>query len=269
MGRLDGQVAVITGAASGIGEAVAARFAAEGAKIVVADIDTDGGTRVARNVDGTFTECDVTREADLAGAVDLAVSRYGGLNCFVGNAGIEGIAGPITDLEEEGFDQTVAVLFKAVAFGMKHACRVMRAGGTGGTIISMSSVAGLMGGLSPHVYSACKAAIVGLTRSVALEQGRHGIRVNCINPGGIDTPALARSLGLEGEAATQALQQVAAGVAEATPLGRIGLPADVAGAAVWLASAESAYVTGHALVVDGGMTSARTSFNPYRGVIRR
>jgi NAD(P)-dependent dehydrogenase (short-subunit alcohol dehydrogenase family) len=262
MGRLDGQVAVITGAASGIGEGVATRFAAEGAKVVVADFDTAGGTRVAKHIDGTFVECDVTREADLAYTVDTAVSTYGGLDCFVGNAGFGGVRGEITELDEAGFDYAVAVLLKGVAFGMKHACRAMHATGRGGSIISTSSVAGLMGGLGPHVYSACKAGVIGLTRSVALEQGPHRIRVNCINPGGIETPIFAKGLGVEGEVAAQLIQLVGAGVAAATPLGRIGQPADIAGAALWLASPDAAYVTGQAIVVDGGLTSTHRLFGP-------
>ena len=264
MGRLDGQVAVITGAASGIGEGIATRFAAEGARVVVADVDTAGGSRVAKHIDGTFVECDVTREADLAHAVATAVSAFGGLDCFVGNAGFGGVRGEITDLDEAGFDHAVAVLLKGVAFGMKHACRAMHAdqGGHGGSIISTSSVAGLMGGLGPHVYSACKAGVIGLTRSVALEQGPHGIRVNCVNPGGIETPIFAKGLGVEGAEAAELTQLVATGVAGATPLGRIGQPADIAGAAVWLASEDSAYVTGQTIVVDGGLTSTHRVFGP-------
>jgi NAD(P)-dependent dehydrogenase (short-subunit alcohol dehydrogenase family) len=260
MGRLDGQVAVITGAASGIGEGIATRFAAEGATVVVADVDTAGGTRVAKAVDGTFAECDVTHEADIARAVETATATYGGLDCFVANAGLGGITGPITELDEAGFDHTVAVLLKGVAFGLKHACRAMQASGKGGSIISTSSVAGLMGGLGPHVYSACKAGVIGLTRSVAREQGPFGIRVNCINPGGIETPIFVKSLGVQGEAAAELMRLVVDGTAAVTPLGRIGQPADIAGAALWLASSDSAYVTGQTIVVDGGLISSHGLF---------
>lgn len=258
MGSLDGRTAVITGAASGIGEGIATRFAEEGARVVVADFDQAGGERVAKVVDGLFVACDVTREADLAGAVDAALSAFGGLDCFVGNAGSGGVLGPITDLDEAGFERTVAVLLKGVAFGMKHACRAMQERG-GGSIISTSSVAGLMGGMGPHIYSACKAAVIGITRSVALEQGPFGIRVNCINPGGIATPIFAKGLGVENdlEASEMVMSLVSAGVASGTPLGRIGTPADIAGAAVWLASDDSSYVTGQTIVVDGGLTSAK------------
>lgn len=261
--KLDGRVAVVTGGASGIGEGIVTRFAAEGAKVVIADLDAESGSRVAKEIDGLFVECDVSDEAQLAAAVDAAVSEFGGLDCFVGNAGFGGARGPITDLDAGEFDTTVAVLLRAVALGMKHACRVMQAGpglgGRGGSIISTSSVAGLMGGMGPHVYSACKAGVIGITRSVALEQGSFGIRVNCINPGGIDTPIFARGLGVanDPELSAQVTKFVSEGVAGLVPLGRIGKPADIAGAAVWLASEDSSYVTGQAIVVDGGLTSTK------------
>ena len=261
--RLQDQVAVVTGGASGIGEGIVTRFAAEGARVVVADIDAAAGERVAKEVGGLFVECDVSEESQIAAAVDAAVSEFGGLDCFVGNAGFGGARGPITDLDAGEFDTTVAVLLKAVALGMKHACRVMQAGpglpGRGGSIISTSSVAGLMGGMGPHVYSACKAGVVGITRSVALEQGPFGIRVNCINPGGIDTPIFAKGLGVQNDPEMSAAvsKLVSDGVAGLVALGRIGTPEDIAGAAVWLSSSDSSYVTGQAIVVDGGLTSAK------------
>lgn len=226
--------------------------------MVVADVDSSGGERVAGAVGGLFVACDVTVEADLARTVDTAVAEYGGLHVFVANAGLAGTVGPITELDADGFDATVAVLLKGVAMSMKHACRAMQAQG-GGSIISTSSVAAIMGGMGPHVYSACKAGVMGLTRSVALEQGPFGIRVNCINPGGIATPIFARSVGLveDPAAAAMVLDFVSKGVASGTPLGRIGRPADIAGAVAWLASDDASYVTGQAIVVDGGLTSAK------------
>lgn len=256
MGALDGRSAVITGGASGIGAAVVRRFAAEGASVVVADIDDAAGEALATQVGAHYLHCDVTREEHLAAAVDAAVRLHGRLDVWMGNAGFGGTLGEITELDADGFDRTVAVLLRAVALGMKHAVTAMRAGGQGGSIISTSSVAGLQGGHGPHVYSACKAAVIGLTRSVALEQGPHGIRVNCINPGGIDTPIFSRALGVEGDEADAVRQLVISSVSASTPLGRIGQPADIAGAALWLASDDAAYVTGQTIVVDGGLTSS-------------
>jgi NAD(P)-dependent dehydrogenase (short-subunit alcohol dehydrogenase family) len=213
---------------------------------------------VATAVDGHFVECDVTREKDLASLVEGALAGFGRLDCFVGNAGEAGVHGSITDLDEAGFDRTVAVLLKGVAFGMKHACRAMRAGG-GGSIISTASGAALFAGMGPHIYSACKGAVVGLTRSVAIEEGVFGIRVNCICSGGVKTPILAKTIGVYGdeELTRQVNEAVSATVRAATSLGRIGLPEEIAGAAAWLASDDSAYVTGQAIVVDGGETSGK------------
>jgi NAD(P)-dependent dehydrogenase (short-subunit alcohol dehydrogenase family) len=256
--RLQDRVAIVTGATSGIGEAIAVRFAEEGARVVVAGRNADRGRKVASAVDGRFVECDVTREIDLASVVAAALAGFGRLDCFVGNAGEAGVHGSITELDEAGFDRTVAVLLKGVAFGMKHACRAMRAGG-GGSIISTASGAALFAGMSPHIYSACKGAVVGLTRSVAVEEGAFGIRVNCICSGGVMTPILAKTVGVYGDEdlTTRINAAVSATVSAATSLGRIGLPADIAGAAAWLASDDSAYVTGQAVVVDGGETSGK------------
>ena len=254
MGMLEGRSAVVTGAASGIGAAVARRFAAEGAHVVVADVDVAGKV-VADEIGGRFVSCDVASEDDLEAAVATAVDSFGGLDVLMGNAGFGGVTGEITDLDADAFDRTVAVLLRGVALGMKHAVRAMRAGGRGGSIISTSSVAGLQGGHGPHTYSACKAGVIGMTRTVALEQGPFGIRVNCINPGGVDTPIFARTIGVTGDEAEAVRAMVTAGVSARVPLERIGQPDDIAAAAAWLASDQSAYVTGQTIVVDGGLTA--------------
>jgi NAD(P)-dependent dehydrogenase (short-subunit alcohol dehydrogenase family) len=260
MADLGGKVAVITGAASGIGEGTARRFAADGASVVVADLDEVAGATVAADLGGTFVRCDVAVEADLEAAVAAAVDTYGRLDVFFGNAGMGGVMGPITELDEAGFDRTVGVLLKGVAFGMKHACLAMQAQGTGGSIISTASVAGLQGGLGPHVYSACKAAVIGMTRSVALEQAPFGIRVNAICPGGIVTNIFGQGLGLEGEAAEQLKAFMANALAQGQPVPRAGMPADIAAAAAYLASDDASFVTGQAIVVDGGLTSSKSGF---------
>jgi NAD(P)-dependent dehydrogenase (short-subunit alcohol dehydrogenase family) len=257
MGALEGKAAVVTGAASGIGLGIATRFAAEGAGVVLADIDDERGAKAAADVGGVFVHCDVTVEADIEAAVAAAVSRFGRLDCMVANAGAGGTSGPITELDADGFDSTVALLYKGVALCMKHGCRAIQAGGRGGSIIATSSIAGLVAGCGPHTYSSCKAAVVGLTRTVALEQGEFGIRVNCINPGAIETAIFGRGGAEAGYDPSQALQVITTAISANTPAGRIGLPADIAGAALWLASDDSAYVTGQAIVVDGGFSAIR------------
>jgi NAD(P)-dependent dehydrogenase (short-subunit alcohol dehydrogenase family) len=253
MTNLSGKVAVITGAASGIGEGTARRFAADGATVVVADVDEAAGTRVAAEIGGTFVRCDVTVEADIEAAVAAAVDGHGHLDVYFGNAGISGVDGPITELDADGFDRTIAVNLRGIALGMKHACRAMRAQATGGSVISTSSVAAMQGGFGPHIYTATKAGILGLTRSVALEQARFGIRVNAICPGGTLTNIFANTAGLRGEAAEQLTAAMATILEQAQPIKRTGLPADIAAAAAYLASDDAAFVTAQAIVVDGGL----------------
>jgi NAD(P)-dependent dehydrogenase (short-subunit alcohol dehydrogenase family) len=254
MGRLQGRVAIVTGGASGIGEGITARLAGEGAKVFVADTDATRGETVASSVDGVFVHCDVTKEDDVAASVAAATERFGRLDCYVANAGFSFAQGPIVDFDEVAFDKTVALLLKGVAFGMKHAARAMRAG-AGGSIISTSSVAGLAAGMGPHVYSACKAAVISLTRTVAFEEGSYGIRVNCLCPGAIRTSFPARSLGVYGDEdlVTRLDEAIDLSWAPDIVLERRGTAADVAGAAAWLASDDASYVTGQAIVVDGGL----------------
>jgi len=254
MAELSGKVAVITGAASGIGEASARRFAADGALVVVADINEAGGTKVAEEIGGTFVRCDVTVESNIEAAVAAAVDSYGRLDVFFGNAGIQGVSGPITELDADGFDRVIATNLRSIALGMKHACRILQAQGTGGSVISTSSVAGLQGGLGPHIYSATKGGIIALTRSVAREQAAFGIRVNAICPGGTVTNAFGTGLGLHGEAAEQLKASMADAFTRLQPIQRAGLPEDVAAAAAYLASDSASFVTAQTIVVDGGLT---------------
>jgi len=248
MSRLDGKVAVITGGASGM----VRRFVEEGARVVIADIQDAKGHTLADTLGGAavYQHVDVADEAEVKAAVRRAVDEFGRLDCMFNNAGFGGAIGPIETTPVEDYDRTMNVLLRGVFLGMKHAAPVMKAQGSG-SIISTASVAGLGGGRGPHIYSAAKAAVINLTRSVALELGESGVRVNCICPGGIATPLLAKGLG-GGEEAVEMVRTALAGFQS---IRRGGVPDDIANAALWLASDESSFVNGHALVVDGGLTA--------------
>ncbi|HTI53400.1 MAG TPA: glucose 1-dehydrogenase [Verrucomicrobiae bacterium] len=258
MGKLDGKVAVITGGASGIGDATVRLFVAEGCRVVIADVQDDRGARLAEELgkSASYLHADVSQEAHVSGAIAHAVSRFGRLDCLFNNAGAGGVVGPIEEIPADGFDHTVGVLLRGVFLGMKHAAPIMKRQG-GGSIISTASVAGLQAGYGPHVYSAAKAAVVHLTRSVAMELGESGVRVNCICPGGIATPIFGSALGLAGPAADRVAELMKTLLAARQPIQRAGLPEDIARAALWLASEESSFVNGHALIVDGGLTGGR------------
>jgi NAD(P)-dependent dehydrogenase (short-subunit alcohol dehydrogenase family) len=258
MGKLDGKVAVITGGASGIGDATVRLFVEEGCRVVIADVQDDRGARLAEELgkSASYLHADVSQEAQVSGAIAHAVSRFGRLDCLFNNAGAGGVAGPIEEIPADGFDHTMGVLLRGVFLGMKHAAPIMKRQ-RGGSIISTASVAGLQAGYGPHVYSAAKAAVVHLTRSVAMELGESGVRVNCICPGGIATPIFGSALGLAGPEADRVAELMKTLLATRQPIQRAGLPEDIARAALWLASEDSSFVNGHALIVDGGLTGGR------------
>jgi NAD(P)-dependent dehydrogenase (short-subunit alcohol dehydrogenase family) len=266
--RLEGRVAVVTGAASGIGAETARLFVANGARVVLADLQEAPGEALARELGAAarFVHCDVTQEADVAAAVDLAVSEFGQLGVMVNNAGIVGVVGPVASTSAEAFDATLAVLLRGVFLGMKHAARVMlprRAG----VILSLASTAGVVGGLGPHAYTAAKHGVVGLTKSVASELAPHGIRVNAVAPG-MTVTAMTAALMAGGPENTA---RAARAIAKQTALGIAGEPRDIANALLYLASDEARYVTAHTLVVDSGETSAiaRTPFHDAPGELIR
>jgi len=254
MQRLSDKTAIITGGASGIGAASARLFVEEGARVLIADAQSERGEALAKELGdaAAFHQVDVTREDDIRAVVGDAVERWGRLDCIFNNAGFGGALGSIETTTVEEFDITFDVLLKGVFLGIKHAAPVMRAQG-GGSIISTASVAGLKTGESPHLYSVAKAAVIHLTRSVALELGEHGIRVNCICPGIVATPLAAG----RPNASHEALERLADGLAKTQAMGRVGQPEDIARAALWLASDDSEWVTGHAQVVDGGAYAGR------------
>lgn len=250
--RLDGRVAIITGGASGIGAGTARRFVDEGARVVIADVLDAQGEKLAADLGdaASYRHVDVTVEDDVAAAVDGAASAFGRLDVMFNNAGILGAVGSIAKTSMDDVDRTVAVMLRGTFLGMKHAARVMipqRAG----VILSTTSPAGLVGGLGAHAYSAVKAALIGLTQSVAAELRPHGIRVNAIAPGAIVTAMTADILTGDPDDLVGAEQALA----ETALLGRPGRADDIAAGAVYLASDDGAFVTGHTLRIDAGLTT--------------
>jgi NAD(P)-dependent dehydrogenase (short-subunit alcohol dehydrogenase family) len=250
-GRLDGRVALVTGGASGMGLATVRRFLDEGAKVVVADLNAESGAAAVTELDAgdrvRFERVDVSVEEDVERAVDAAVSTFGQLDIVFNNAGVGGAFGAVTDLDVEDWDYTFAVLVRGVFLGIKHGARRMVEQGWGGAIINTASIAGMSGGGGPLCYSAAKAAVINLTRAAAVELAPHRIRINAINPGTILTPLM------HGGRPDRVADRLSRFVPWPDTVGR---PEDIAGAALFLASDDAAYVTGEALVVDGGLTAA-------------
>lgn len=249
MGRLDGKVAITTGAASGIGQAVAVAFAKEGAKVAVVDRNIEAGEETVRIIkkgggQAIFVEADVSRSQDVKKMIETTVNNYGKLDILFNNAGFIAEVAPTADAGEEAFDATIATNLKGVFLGMKYAIPEMLKKG-GGSIINTAALSGEMATPCTPAYSASKGGVLALSRGTAVEYAAKNIRVNCITPGPIATPALAALLKDNLETKRNYLAAV--------PQGRLGSTTEVAQAVVFLASDESSYVTGHSLAVDGGL----------------
>lgn len=259
--RLKDKVALITGAASGMGRATAILFAREGSKVVAADVDEAGGQKTVdliheMGADAFFVKADVSRETDARNMVEQTVARYGRLDILFNNAGVaQGVE--LTEMTEQEWDRVVDIDLKGVFLGSKYGIREMLKTG-GGAIVSTASISGLFAQNYLPAYNAAKAGVINLTRNMALEYGPRNIRANAICPGAIDTPMLqsAVSGNPENDPVVKYFHHMA-------PLHRIGKPEDIAKAALFLASDDASFITGHALVVDGGLT-AGTFMDPVR-----
>jgi meso-butanediol dehydrogenase/(S,S)-butanediol dehydrogenase/diacetyl reductase len=250
--RLAGKVALITGAGAGIGRASVVLFAREGARVAAVDQDAATGEEtvaLARAAGGEaiFIQADVSRAADVAAAIDAVVARFGALHVLFNNAGIV-LGGTVESTDEEAWDQTMQVNLKSVYLGCRYALPQMRRQG-GGVIVNTASVAGLVGVKDRAAYSASKMGIVGLTRSIAIDYVGEKIRANCLCPGTVDTPSLQGRIAATGDAVSARAAFIAR-----QPMGRLGTAEEIAALALYLASDESAYMTGSAVVIDGGLS---------------
>jgi NAD(P)-dependent dehydrogenase (short-subunit alcohol dehydrogenase family) len=250
MERLRGKRIIVTGAGSGIGRAIALRFAAEGARVVISDVDEEAAARVAAETGGEtlVRKTDVTSTSEVETLVQTSVEEWGGLDVMVNNAGI-GVAGTTTVTTEEDYERVMDVCLRGTFLGMKHAIPAIR-DSEGGSVINMSSVAALVGIADRAVYSAAKGAILAITRAAAIDHVEEGVRVNCIAPGTVDTPWIGRIT-----AGYDDPEEARRNMQARQPHGRLVTPEEIAAMAAYLASDESASVIGACMVVDGGVTA--------------
>lgn len=247
---LEGKVAIVTGAGGGMGQAVARRFATEGAAVVLADLDPETGGRAAKEaaVAGgqvLFVETDVSSADSVQALVAATVEQFGTLDCAVNAAAVEFERGPLAECEDEDFDRMIAVNLRSVFLCMKHEIRAMLAADVAGTIVNVASTNSFRPQPNQPAYTASKHGVLGLTRSAAVDYAPRAIRINAICPGAIDTPMLRNAIARRNRDAEEVAGRL-------SPLQRFGRPEEIAEAALWLCSDASSFVVGHALAVDGG-----------------
>ncbi|WCK53236.1 SDR family oxidoreductase [Aneurinibacillus sp. Ricciae_BoGa-3] len=251
--KLAGKVAVVTGAGSGIGEAIAKRLSAEGATVAICDIDEAGGKRVVQEIEehgsqAEFFRLDVTKEKEVQAIVETVAREYQKIDIMVNNAGV-GKAGTVLEQTEEDWDLMMSVNAKGAFLGCKYAVKQMLTQETKGSIVNIASVAGIVGVLNRAGYCASKAAIVGLTKSVASDFAETGIRVNSISPGTIESPWIKKILADHPEPEKTRIQ-----MQKRQPIGRMGTPEEIANLVLFLASDEASFITGSNIIADGGLT---------------
>lgn len=260
MARLDGKVAVITGGASGIGAATATLFVREGARVLIADLQDAAAEAFAESLgpNATSIRANVAVEADVAAAIRAAVEKWGRLDILYNNAGFGGAMGPIEETSVEDYDLTMNVLLKSVFLGIKHASPIMKAQGSG-SIVNTASVCAFEAGIGNQLYSVAKAGVVMMTKAAALEMAEFDVRVNAVCPGYIATPlAAGRPVSTsDPERVELALSRLRENNSDNQPIARSGEPEDIANMVLFLASDESRWVTGQAMVVDGGLLAGR------------
>lgn len=246
----NGKTAIVTGAAAGIGAAIARALARGGANVVAADLDRDGLERIVAEIEAAGAKAvaqptDVTDPAQVEAMVETAESRFGGLDLAVNNAGIGGPSAPLADYPLEGWQKVIDVNLNGVFYGLRYQIAAMTRRGKGGAIVNMASILGSVGFAQSPAYVAAKHGVVGLTKTAALEYAQQGIRINAVGPGFIDTPLVANAMDADARA----------GIAALHPMGRLGKDAEVAALTCFLLSDEASFITGSYHLVDGGYTA--------------
>jgi NAD(P)-dependent dehydrogenase (short-subunit alcohol dehydrogenase family) len=258
---LAGKIAIVTGGSSGIGRGIVERFLAEGARVVIADINQEDGTALAANSGATFKKTDIANQAQVRALIDFAVQTLGGLHIMVNNAGISGAyPGRLLDQDFSDFERVMTVNLLGAMVGTRESARHMANHG-GGAIINISSIGGIQAGPGFWAYGSSKAAMHHFTKSAAVDLGEYAIRVNCIAPSNIDTPIMGKAVGaqMSAEERAETMKKIRGFLISRQPLKLQGVPDDIAQAAIFFASDKSRYVTGTIMPVDGGAVAGNPS----------